>query len=923
MKWTALILFGAMTCTAQDFSTGQAARLVIGQTPFSAQTPGASDKLLGSVGSVAYAGNVLVVADSNVFGATPNNNRVLIYNDVNSFIFGPRETPPDIDGRCNVCVGQANVVLGQADFEKTDEKGATEKTLYNPSGVAWNGRLLAVADRFNNRVLIWNGLPATNQEPADLVVGQKDLSSGTPALTAEGLRGPTGVWLDSNDGLWVADTGNDRVLYYGPVTQNGQAARIVLGQSDFTSNLQGGRPLDPFASPTSMRAPVSVMTDGSRLIVTDLGLHRVLIWNNIPSSNTAPADVAVGQPDLHTSVSNNSPRLCEPFNPDETDATLRIFPARCGATLSLPRYALSDGQRLFVADGGNDRVLVFHTIPATSGAKAETVLGQLDEFLNQSSDSGAPERVASTDSFKTPTGLAWDGTNLYVSDSFNRRVVVYTPGDFFLPLTAVRNAPNPNVYSAGSFVFTGTIREGDEITLSIGSNIDLDEEGDPKKIDYKYKIVADDTAENIINTLVDLINAGEGNPYAIARPFIEQAAILLQARNPGPEGNEVTIASSLNPTDAPIIISASGTTLQGGQDAAFVAPYALVAILGDNLADQTSEVQDLTKPLPVELAGVEFFVDGLRAPIAYVSPTRVVAQLPRELYPSTTGTGVLRVKRNDGRTEVSTAVAIRVLNYNPSVWSDTSFQPSPGLAFHYSSAGTANVDVGGTVTAGETGIIAIRGREYGYTMKAEDTIQTVRDELVRIINENDPEVRAFPGGTFVRVRLQARIEGPEGNGIPVSTLVRSSTGSVLEGASLLLTAYSGETCCANQAGAPITPENPAIPGETIVVLASGLGVVGPDEAFESFKNGTPYDGPFLNDPQLKDPDAFVSSLVGGRTANVLFAGLRRGTVGVYEVHLELNPDLPTNSATPLTIAQGFQVSNIVLIPVSNPRPPEQ
>ncbi len=81
------------------------------------------------------------------------------------------------------------------------------------------------------------------------------------------------------------------------------------------------------------------------------------------------------------------------------------------------------------------------------------------------------------------------------------------------------------------------------------------------------------------------------------------------------------------------------------------------------------------------------------------------------------------------------------------------------------------------------------------------------------------------------------------------------------------------------------------------------------------KTGLPYDGPEMNDPV-----EFVSSLVGGRTANVLFAGLKRGAIGVYEVHLELNPDLPTNLKTEGWIAQSFQISNIFTIPVVSRKP---
>jgi hypothetical protein len=45
-----------------------------------------------------------------------------------------------------------------------------------------------------------------------------------------------------------------------------------------------------------------------------------------------------------------------------------------------------------------------------------------------------------------------------------------------------------------------------------------------------------------------------------------------------------------------------------------------------------------------------------------------------------------------------------------------------------------------------------------------------------------------------------------------------------------------------------------------------------------------------------------------------------GTVGIYEVDLELNPELPSNPVTQCTIAQNTFVSNIITIPVANPGP---
>jgi hypothetical protein len=48
--------------------------------------------------------------------------------------------------------------------------------------------------------------------------------------------------------------------------------------------------------------------------------------------------------------------------------------------------------------------------------------------------------------------------------------------------------------------------------------------------------------------------------------------------------------------------------------------------------------------------------------------------------------------------------------------------------------------------------------------------------------------------------------------------------------------------------------------------------------------------------------------------------LKQDAVGIYEVVLELNSDLPTDTRTQVTIAQDVFVSNIVTFPVFNPNP---
>ena len=122
------------------------------------------------------------------------------------------------------------------------------------------------------------------------------LEGGQFTPTARAFKGPQGVWIQAGK-LFVADTGNDRVLIWNSIpTSNFQPANVVLGQPNFTTFGQPDLTKTTLeATATSLLTPVSVTSDGQRLYVTDLGNSRVLIWNTIPTRNQEPADVVLGQ----------------------------------------------------------------------------------------------------------------------------------------------------------------------------------------------------------------------------------------------------------------------------------------------------------------------------------------------------------------------------------------------------------------------------------------------------------------------------------------------------------------------------------------------------------------------------------------------------------------------------------------------------
>lgn len=919
MKSLFAFLLSAAALAAADvsvgFTTGQAARAVIGQPTFTSQDPNSSDVVVGAASGIAYAAGTLFVADSNRVGAVPSNHRVLLFQNITSELPLPA-AQVDYNQKCPVCTGRATVVLGQPNFTTTTlNLAATANSLRLPTAVTSDGVHLVVADTDHNRVLIWNRIPNSNNTPADVVLGQKDMSTGTSLPTnspptAQSLRGPQGVWI-LNGKLYVADTQNNRVLIYKSIpTANGAAADVVLGAPNFTTFVEPDiTQAKTDATASNMLNPVGVSSDGIRLFVTDLGFNRVLVWNTVPEANGAPADFALGQPNLTSSISNygysvasdttakQTPVLCPVSNGTDTNSN-PTYPASCNATMDFPRFALSTGTRLFIADGGNDRVLVYNTMPTQSGQPADYVIGQIGGSVNQASDAA--------DSLRSPMSLAWDGTNLYVSDAYNRRITVYSVGLNGIPYTGVRNAASLNIVATGQVAIGGTINAGDTVKITIATT------------DYTHKVLSTDTLATVVEALVTAINSsnsGVGDPNVYATPDTTNDVVLLTARLGGSDGNNVAystaVTAATSTTTAKLTSTAAATDLAGGGDAAKVAPGTVVSILGEGLASGQASADPNAEQLPTELAGAQVYFNGIRAPLLFVSPKQINAQIPWELGDSTSINAYVRSVQGGGVIN-TTPVAVTIVTGNPGIFaypSDTA--TAPGIVFHGSSHATGVVSVDGSITAADTATITVEDRTYTYTVLSTDTLDSVRDALIALINDApDPKVTASAAGVFDRIILRARVEGPDGNGISYSG---TNTGAIL------ISAFASTTCCANVAGSLVTDQNPAVPGETIVVYATGLGVpVLSDDVRPLLQTGTRYpaDGP---NTVPGDPSFFVSALAGTKTADVLGATLKPGsTAGTFEVMLHINGALPTNPQTQLTIAQDVYVSNVVTFPVVAP-----
>ncbi len=320
----------------------------------------------------------------------------------------------------------------------------------------------------------------------------------------------------------------------------------------------------------------------------------------------------------------------------------------------------------------------------------------------------------------------------------------------------------------------------------------------------------------------------------------------------------------------------------------------------------TASADPSKSPLPTELGNTQVYFNGIRAPVVFISPEKVTAQIPWELADTTSINAFVRSESPDGFVRVSTPVAVSIVPANPGIYAEPNTQPSIGLVYHGSSSATGIVSVDGTAAANDTATVTIEDRSYTYTVQSGDSLDTIRDALVSLINQ-DPKVTAEASGVFDRILLRARVQGPEGNGIPYSASADAS-------ASVIMTAIGTNLCCANVEGSQVTADNPAMPGEMIVVYATGVGLpVLSDTNKDLLQTGVawPTDGPETA------PSSAMNAIAAGKTADVISATLMPGQVGLYKVLLHLNPDLTSDPLAQLTIAQDIYVSNIVVLPIVN------
>jgi predicted membrane-bound mannosyltransferase/sugar lactone lactonase YvrE len=311
-----------------------------------------ADLVVGSQGNaqgqLSFPRQVAIGPDGKVYVAEEFNNRISVFNP---------------DGTFSTSFG-------------TEGSGTNDVAFTRPNGVAVGASgNIYIADTWNYRVMVLdkNGKYITSW-------GSKgEFGANAPVEPKDGFWGPRAITVDSQENVYVADTGNKRVRVY---TKDGQHLRDIgsagngIGQLDEPSGLAVGQNGLLYIADTWNRrisvfhldgTPASVFVDannipsnsfkvrgwyddlGNRpylaldnarnlLYVTDPDAGRVLVYNN----NTGTCVGSFGQ-----------------LNRDKQDTS---------QFASVGGISLDSAGNVFVADAGSGRILRFAQYPWPAAA---------------------------------------------------------------------------------------------------------------------------------------------------------------------------------------------------------------------------------------------------------------------------------------------------------------------------------------------------------------------------------------------------------------------------------------------------------------------------------------------------------------------------------------------------------------------------
>ncbi len=327
----------------------------------------------------------------------------------------------------------------------------------------------------------------TADQAANIVLGQPNLYTGSPnqqsVLNLKDLSAPFSATFDSSGNLWVADSGNNRVLEFKPPFSTNEVAAVVIGQPNMFSS-------GCATTPTGLCQPFSLAFDPTgNLWISDSANNRVLEYL---SSNLITGDGAanvLGEPDMFSSAYATSPTgLYDPSG-----------------------LAFDPTGNLWISDQGNQRVVEYLSSNLITGDGAANVLGQPNMFTNGCTTT--PTGLC------YPSGLAFDPTgNLWISDQGNQRVVEYLSSNLITGDGAANVLGEPDMFSSACTLTPTGLCNPQGLTFDPTGNLWISNSGSGVVEYFSSNLITGDGAANILGEPEFGTNGCYFTPTGLCRP---------------------------------------------------------------------------------------------------------------------------------------------------------------------------------------------------------------------------------------------------------------------------------------------------------------------------------------------------------------------------------------------------------------------